>query len=277
MSAQHSDDISALNCQSIAARTKSDPWQLEPQANADAHTFLWINRGSGRVHIDGTTRGFAPNSVFFLPSGAIFCFEFTPASSGWTLTIPKGHPSADHFGDVSFHQMFHAREDQAKLSGLCDDIYRELASDEAGREVALQAYVSLLAIWLMRRRPEEEQKSSSAQKLMARFTQLLEQNYASEDSASDYAQTLSVSPAHLTRICQKTNNKSATTLIQERKVLEAKKNLALTDAKIGQIALANGFGSAAYFTRVFSQKTGKSPRDFRFDARSRQGDGPRSE
>jgi AraC-like DNA-binding protein len=266
MSAQHSDNTSALHCQSIAARTKSDPWQLEPQANADAHTFLWINRGSGRVHIDGTTRGFAPNSVFFLPSGAIFCFEFTPASSGWTITIPKGYPSADHFGDAAFHQMF-----------LCDDINRELASDEAGREVALQAYVSLLAIWLMRRRPEEEQKSSPAQKLMARFTQLLEQNYASEDSASDYAQTLSVSPAHLTRICQKTNNKSATTLIQERKVLEAKKNLALTDAKIGQIALANGFGSAAYFTRVFSQKTGKSPRDFRFDARSRQGDGPRSE
>ena len=53
------------------------------------------------------------------------------------------------------------------------------------------------------------------------------------------------------------------TLLQERRLYEARRLLSETRAPIKQIAETLGFASAAYFARAFQHKTGKTPSAFR--------------
>jgi len=103
---------------------------------------------------------------------------------------------------------------------------------------------------------------------MGRFTAALEDGYSSDDGVAEYAAALGVTPTHLARVCKATNNCSANTLIQNRKLLEAKAKLVQSADRISTIATQSGFASAAYFTRLFSQKTGVSPRSFRAQAKN---------
>jgi len=89
------DALPAITCISVAACLRATPWALQPHATQDTHHFVWINKGAGRVHVNGTTRGFAPNSAFFLPAGTVFGFDLTPACFGWIIAVPT---SIDPFG-----------------------------------------------------------------------------------------------------------------------------------------------------------------------------------
>lgn len=54
-------------------------------------------------------------------------------------------------------------------------------------------------------------------------------------------------------------------LLNNKRLLEGKKNLAFTDKTIQEISFELGFNDAAYFHRIFKKDTGKSPVQFRND------------
>lgn len=262
------DTSSAISCISVAVRLRAMPWALHPRATPDTHHFVWINKGAGRVHINGTTRGFAPNSAFFLPAGTVFGFDLTPACSGWIVAVPTKVALPQPLPSTDFMQLIGARGDQASLAAICDDINRETLDSTPAAQAAVMCYTGLLSVWLARHAPQTPAKLTPAQRLMGRFTAALETRFSTYDGVAEYAAGLGVTPTHLARVCKATNNCSANSLIQDRKLLEAKIKLIETTERISTIATQSGFASAAYFTRLFSQKTGMSPRSFRTQAKS---------
>jgi AraC family transcriptional activator of pobA len=54
-------------------------------------------------------------------------------------------------------------------------------------------------------------------------------------------------------------------MIDRRALLEARRALCYTNWSVAEIAYALGFADPAYFTRVFTRRTGCSPRQFRRD------------
>ena len=252
-----------ITCVSLQSIFRATPWVLEPHARAEYHQFVWINKGAGRVQIDGITRGFAPNSAFFFSAGTVFGYELTATVSGWCVTLPTSMPPALPLADTSFQLMVAAREDQAALAALCDDLNRESGSDKLGAEAACGCYAGLLSVWLARKAARQEQKPSKQQQLMRAFVRRLDTQFASEDTASAFAGALDVTTTHLARVCRQACGKSATEIIQDRKLLAAKMRLAQSPDRVGDIGRQCGFGSAAYFTRVFTNRTGVTPREFR--------------
>ena len=80
---------------------------------------------------------------------------------------------------------------------------------------------------------------------------------------SDYARNLAVTPTHLSRVTRAATGLSASRLIEERIIREARRNLVYTNLPISTIAYELGYDDPAYFSRVFSRATGMSPRAFR--------------
>ncbi|MFD1770309.1 helix-turn-helix domain-containing protein [Sphingobacterium suaedae] len=98
---------------------------------------------------------------------------------------------------------------------------------------------------------------------MARFQHLLEEHFRSFRKTADYAQMLHMAADTLNRKCKRIFGKSATQLIDERLILEAKKKLHLTTDTIKEIAGALNFQDEYYFSRYFKKQVGVSPRTFR--------------
>ena len=105
--------------------------------------------------------------------------------------------------------------------------------------------------------------TDAARRLSRRFAQLVESHFPTDQSVSDYASKLGVTPTHLTRVCNQIMGAPASEILARRKLAEAQRLLADTKIPVKDIASALGYHSPAYFTRLFSAKIGLSPGAFR--------------
>lgn len=101
--------------------------------------------------------------------------------------------------------------------------------------------------------------------LMRKFTDLVEQHFLTATKVSDYAARLFVSAGHLNDVVKEMTGTNAKTIINERRVLEAKRLLFWTQLPIRDVGWKIGFEDPAYFTRFFKKHTGKLPAAFQRD------------
>lgn len=79
----------------------------------------------------------------------------------------------------------------------------------------------------------------------------------------DLAKTVAISPFELSRRFNDAMGMSIPEYINTRRVEEACRRLAITDAPITTIAFDTGFQDPSYFARIFRRVTGMSPREYR--------------
>ena len=155
---------------------------------------------------------------------------------------------------------------QNELSGILDNIQREMDAQRPAHQRAARHHLGLLGVWLERQvdvAQAEDSRPDAARRLVARYTELLERDYASGRSVADYADALGVTPTHLTRVCNQTCARAASELLHDRVLFEARRLLSDTELPVNRIAISLGFTSPAYFTRAFQMRTGKTPTAFR--------------
>ncbi|RYD85144.1 MAG: AraC family transcriptional regulator, partial [Sphingobacteriales bacterium] len=95
-----------------------------------------------------------------------------------------------------------------------------------------------------------------------KFEALADRHFREEKSPAHYASLLAMTPRHLNRITQAVTGKTATDVILDRVLLEAKKELVLQRDSFANIAANLGYDDYAYFSRLFKNKAGETPSEF---------------
>jgi len=98
--------------------------------------------------------------------------------------------------------------------------------------------------------------------LIRKFQALVEKHYHEKHKVADYAELLFKSPKTLSNTFKKLGYQSPLQIIQERVILEAKRQLSYTDNPIKEITFELGFSEPAQFSRLFKKITEQSPSDF---------------
>lgn len=230
----------------------------------DQPCLLWFTRGQGRVTIAGVRHGFGPHHAVFLPAGTMHSYEMLGQVFGMAVYFPRntGLP----LPETPMHFRFREVQQQAELTGLIDNLSRELETSRSGQDRALLAHAGLLSVWLDREMTEDNLHplaSDAARRLAAAFSSVVERDFKSGRSINDYAAELGVTPTHLTRSCNAACGRSASAILADRVHFEARRLLRDTRNPVKSIAEELGFRSAAYFTRAFQKQTGQTPTDFR--------------
>ncbi|MBD3787038.1 MAG: helix-turn-helix domain-containing protein [Sphingomonadales bacterium] len=249
----------------IARLAQGGRWRVEAMRALSEPCLLWFTRGQGRITLGGVTRGYGAHNAVFIPPGVMHGFEVGPQTHGMAVFFGRG-------SDLTLpHAVQHLRvreaAAQAELSGLIEQIQRELDSTKPGAPRAARHLIGLLGVWLERQvelhGSAEPARPSAARRLVARYTAALERDFRSDARVADYAAELGVTPTHLTRVCRETCGRAALDLLADRRMFEARRLLAETRVPVKDIAAALGFASPAYFTRAFQTKTGRTPSAFR--------------
>jgi len=256
--------VSQLRVIAIPRLAAHGRWRVEAMRSLSEPLLLWFTKGQGRITIAGSTRGYTSNNAVFIPPGVMHGFEVGPQVFGTAVFFGKSC-------DVTLPRQAHhlrIRETfvQQELNMTLDAILREMTSDTPAHDRATRHYLGLLGVWLERqveKSVDEVKRPDATGRLVARYSSLLERNFRSGMGVADFASALGVTPTHLTRCCKQACGKPASALLHDRLIFEARTMLAETRIPVGQIAGALGFASAAYFTRAFQHKTGKSPSAFR--------------
>jgi len=244
-------------------------WRLQSLHARNSHDFYWINRGQGQISISGTTRGYGPNSVLFIPAGSVY--SLTPGKTwlGYSACLPDNLPVAVPQQPclIKATSIF----DQGQVTGYFDQIATERTTSEPGSEQVIESYMTLLGVWAERNQIRndwrERPESQAARRLVSAFLQRLENGFRRSHTVAAYAEALDVTPTHLSRVCKARLGKSALTLIQDRLLFEARVLLADSDQPITAISESLGMASPAYFSRIFRAQAGMAPRQFRQTAR----------
>lgn len=93
--------------------------------------------------------------------------------------------------------------------------------------------------------------------------QLIDTHYQKEKSCDFYSNQLSITSKRLNELTKQALGKTVSTLIHERIVLEAKRELMFTEKSVKEIAFALGYADPSYFSRFYASHTGFSPSSFR--------------
>jgi YesN/AraC family two-component response regulator len=99
--------------------------------------------------------------------------------------------------------------------------------------------------------------------ILQNLKNFIETHYKTKHTASDYANMLAITPKALTKLTKSHFNKTLTELIAERIVIEAKRELYLTNKTVKEIAFELGYNDEYYFSRFFKKHVDLSPQLFR--------------
>lgn len=262
-----SDSPSTVRLTAIQRLAQGGRWRVEAMRALREPVLLWFTQGQGRITVAGTTRGYAPNHAVFIPAGVMHGFEYTPRLQGTVVYFGRNHG----LSLPETPQFLRPRDPiaQKELIALLESIQRELETPRSGAQSAAQHLLGLLSVWLDRQLERDRGaeplpgRPLAAQRLVARYSSLLERDFRSNRTVADFAQALGVTPTHLTRACKATCGKGAHGLLEDRLLFEARRLLSETRMPIKDVAQLLGYSSAGYFTRAFQKSAGQTPSGFR--------------
>jgi AraC family transcriptional activator of pobA len=128
--------------------------------------------------------------------------------------------------------------------------------------IILKALLKAFVMNLIRLQEQPFTPQDLQGKRVYQFLLLVEAHYASQTQVGFYAAQMGISPKWLNKILQLNLQKTATQLVHERLLLEAKRELTIQERTIKEIAFRLGFEEPSYFARFFRKHTGNSPTEF---------------
>lgn len=249
----------------------------EPE-QVDAYSVYWTKKGSGVYHIDFENYSFDGNTLFFLSPGQVFSVDSEAIEEAYKLTFLRDfyciqtHDKEVACNGVLFNNIYDTpflqptANDTIKLNFIITSLVDELKQSETGQYDMLQAYLKQFIVHAVRIKKEHYQiKDDIESQLFKDFSLLVEQNYKTLHSVTEYANRLGISPKSLTKHLQKLGSQTPSELIKNRIILEAKRQLIYSSDSVKQIAFNLGYNDPAYFTRFFTKSTSKSPLLFKTD------------
>ena len=248
----------------------------------DAYSIYWIKKGKGVYNIDFESYAFDDNVIFFLSPGQVFSVESEKIKEAYQLTFVRDfyciqtHDKEVACNGVLFNNVYETpfvkpcESDTQKLQFILESLIDEFKRVEVAAQYdMLQAYLKQFIIHSVRIKKEHHiVKDDTETKLFKDFSLLVEQNFKTLHSVTNYANRLGVSPKSLTKHFQKIGSQTPSDFIKNRIVLEAQRQLIYTNDSVKHIAYDLGFNDSAYFTRFFKKATLKSPLQFKKDQKN---------
>jgi AraC family transcriptional regulator len=158
----------------------------------------------------------------------------------------------------------------SRLSTLATSFAAELSTEDAGREIVLQAGIEQLVVHLLRRfsnmRRSDELELSRVGLIDRRIRRAVELMHTQMDrdlSLKEIAAASYLSPFHFSRLFKKLTGASPHSYLATLRTRRAQLLLAETDLSITEISSRVGYATSSHFTKAFRQTTGLTPRAFR--------------
>jgi AraC family transcriptional regulator, transcriptional activator of pobA len=257
-----------VHCETIAARSVLHEWEFAPHRHPRLHQILLIERGGGQASLEGRTQALRPMRVVNVPVGDVHGFRFKPGTQGWVLTVAaemldEALTPSEGLRRVLAHST--VLRGTPEMRAAMQQIFSEFAGRHFARAHMLRALSAALIGLVAREMAANGRMPGGMTKpgILRRFEALLEQHFLQHWTVSDYAAALSITPTHLSRVTRAATGHAASHVILERVIREARRNLVYTNLPVSTIAYSLGFSDPAYFSRLFSGATGRSPRSFR--------------
>ena len=252
------------------SRFKEVVKRTRPHKHDAYFELIYLSEGAGFHWVDTQKFQITPPVVFFL-SGQLHYWEMTAIPKGYVMLFRyeffNSLKHSDLLNLISTLQdtvdVHLSKDDQ--LDFIFSDMEKEYKNPSMHSIELMQGYLQVALVKLLRHKEQSSvQSPGNSQLVFRKFQQFLRGvNPVSNVKVNKAASHLNVSPQHLNAICRKASGKSASELIIEHVILEAKRYLIHSDKTISEIAFTLNFTDPSHFVKYFKKTTGETPQSFR--------------
>jgi AraC family transcriptional activator of pobA len=240
----------------------------------DFYYILVLEKGKGNHEIDFVSYPVAHHTVFLIAPGQVHRLTLGAGSAGYLLQFQAAFIQRNssrgllrRAGYTTFHPLDAAGF--KKISFPLQQMLEEYTAKQKGYEDVIQASLDIFFVELARHREASGDRNvyTHPHERLATFQDLLRQHIGKYKQVTEYADLLHVSPYQLNALTRTLLDKTASEVIQDFVVLEAKRCLLGTTHQVKEIAFRLGYEDVSYFIRFFKKQTGYTPEVFRQPAK----------
>ncbi|XZF14620.1 helix-turn-helix domain-containing protein [Chitinophagaceae bacterium MMS25-I14] len=245
------------------------------------YSLIWIRKGAGKVKADFSEYEFGENVLFAFTPYQPFMFQVKEDMQGIALQFHPDffcihlHQKEVACNGVLFNNIYHPPHTfiDAATAGVFDMLINQMQTEmlrpALAQHESLVSYLKIFLITASRLKaeqvPQARETANGVKELfiLQELKDAIEKDFRTKHGAGDYAKDLNISPKALTRITKAYFNKTITELISERIIIEAKRELYLTNKAVKEIAYELGYEDEYYFSRFFKTNADVSPQMYR--------------
>lgn len=254
----------------VVTQEEVDSQRVDYAHRDDYYIFGVIVKGKLRCDIDFKEHTISEMEIQFIRPGQVHRFIDGVNLEGWMLMVESS------IVDDRYKLVF----DEASISGISVRVshteltelitllalVRELSDRDVEWPIIrnlVSAFVGMVAGCFKIICHKKMDCNRRQVEIFLQFGSLLGTYLSVSHRPSFYADKLHISPVYLNEVVKKVSGRSVSGYIRNELVLHAKRMLCHTNMTVKEIAAALGFEDNAYFTRLFTKTTGKSPLQFR--------------
>ena len=259
-------------------------WYNEQNHNYDKHchnALEIIMPVENHYDVDASDQNYhlLPGEILIIPSGEMhalyapetgkrFIFQFDvfgiSQMKGYT-SIQSLMTSCLHITKLSFPQIY------GDIYQILIQIRNEYFSSNEFRELAIYSHLINLFVSIGRNHINDmdlfpNKKSHKQKEYLQKFNDVLDyidSHYTEELTLDDIADFSGFSKYHFTRLFKQYTDSTFYDYLSFRRIKSAEELLANPELSITEIALQSGFSSISTFNRIFKQKKGCTPSEYR--------------
>ncbi len=245
------------------------------------YTLIWVKKGNGKLKADFSEYHFEANSLFAFSPYQPYMITTENSINGIAINF---HPDFfclyKHRKEVScngvlynniYSPPFVSIDEIAAttLAMLYTQIKTEMQNPDLAQYELLVSYLKIFLITAARLKTQQQPEAIAILKdqkepfILQKLKDAIEDNFKTKHSPVDYANMLFITPKALAKITKSHFNKTLSSLINERIIIEAKRELYLTNKPVKEIAYELGYDDEYYFSRFFKINADVSPQLYR--------------
>lgn len=233
------------------------------------HQVLWITKcegdNTGTIGLNNYT--FQDNQIVVLYPGQI-CKINLDGNDGYLLVVNN-----DIFFEINqiinsnylngyFSNVFVSTDEKTKKSLTTILSLMFIEAEGLNREILMKSYLQAFLFHVASLYTKDTVFNTQEAQLFIDFIKLVDQKFIEHKDVKFYANELNISEKRLNEICKAASDKTTKQYIQDRLVLEIKREIKSGTKTLKEIAFNLGFSEPEYFTRFFKQQTSMTPKEF---------------
>ena len=244
------------------------------------YSMVWIRKGTGKLKTGFSEYSFGQNSLFSFAPYQPFLFSFSTIKGvaiyfhSDFFCIHK-HQTEVTCNGILFNNIydtpfFFVDENlEVTLNDVIEKIRAEIRNPGFAQYELLISYMKIFLIAASRSKTQQQlhavplKRNKKEPFILQDLKDAIEKDFRSKHAPKEYAASLNISLTALTKITKTHLNKSLTNLITERIIIEAKRELYLTNKSIKELAYELGYDDEFYFSRLFKKNANVSPQMYR--------------
>lgn len=249
--------------------------EVASHIHSNIFQFIYISEGSILFKSEKNFEEVKAGHCVTIPENSMHALRFNQHTKGAVVTISQmlflnlfsyNYEVPNSFQEIS---VLNVEAEADYLNLLMLKLEKQQIEMLEPHEVTVRSLLSLIINVLFRITKKDSLVRNQKVKLndyhFTKFIKLIRKKSGTEKELLVYARELGMTTTHLNRICKQTVGKTASTILQEYIVLEAKRFLLFTSHSVAEIAYMLEFSTPSYFNRFFKKCEGITPREFRLN------------